>query len=73
MRTETFEPEDLPPLYPALRERLGGLNVEGAAILQGNLWLLHRGNESEAATPSPLLGATMPLDAAVEREAEQPG
>ena len=39
---------DLAPLYPMLRGELGGLNVEGAAILGERLWLFHRGNESEA-------------------------
>lgn len=39
---------DLAPLYPMLREELGGLNVEGAAILGERLWLFHRGNESRA-------------------------
>lgn len=39
---------DLAPLYGMLREKLGGLNVEGAAILDSRLWLFHRGNESSA-------------------------
>jgi hypothetical protein len=39
---------DLGPLYAMLRSELGGLNVEGAAVLDERLWLLHRGNESDA-------------------------
>jgi hypothetical protein len=39
---------DLGPLYRMLRDELGGLNVEGAAILGDRLWLFHRGNESQA-------------------------
>ena len=38
---------DLGPLYRMLRDELGGLNVEGAAILDERLWLFHRGNESQ--------------------------
>ena len=39
---------DLSPLYEMLREELGDLNVEGAAVLGDELWLFHRGNEGEA-------------------------
>ncbi len=39
---------DLSPLYELLRDELGDLNVEGAAILGEELWLFHRGNEGEA-------------------------
>jgi hypothetical protein len=39
---------DLSPLYEMLRGELGGLNVEGAAVLGEELWLFHRGNESQA-------------------------
>lgn len=35
---------DLAPLYDALRARLPELNIEGAAVLAGRLWLAHRGN-----------------------------
>jgi Family of unknown function (DUF6929) len=35
---------DLAPLYELLRERLGVLNVEGAAVMGDELWLLQRGN-----------------------------
>jgi hypothetical protein len=35
---------DLAPLYRMLRERLDGLNVEGAAVMGDELWLLQRGN-----------------------------
>ena len=34
-------------LYDALRERLPDLNVEGAAVLGGALWLAQRGNGSD--------------------------
>jgi hypothetical protein len=35
---------DLSPLYTLLRERLDALNVEGAAVMGDELWLLQRGN-----------------------------
>ena len=35
---------DLAPLYELLRERLHALNVEGAAVMGDELWLLQRGN-----------------------------
>jgi hypothetical protein len=35
---------DLAPLYTLLRERLDALNVEGAAVMGDELWLLQRGN-----------------------------
>lgn len=35
---------DLRPLYALLRESLDELNVEGAAVVGGRLWLLQRGN-----------------------------
>ena len=35
---------DLGPLYALLRERIDGLNVEGACAMGDRLWLLHRGN-----------------------------
>ena len=39
---------DLSPLYELLRKELGGLNIEGAAVLGEELWLFHRGNEGES-------------------------
>src|SRR5687767_1485864 len=39
---------DLSPLYTALRKELGGINIEGAAVLGEELWLFHRGNEGDA-------------------------
>lgn len=39
---------DLAPLYAPLRQRLGGLNVEGAVLRPDDgLWLLHRGGSGE--------------------------
>lgn len=35
---------DLAPLYTLLRERLDAVNVEGAAVMGDELWLLQRGN-----------------------------
>ena len=35
---------DLSPLYAILRERIGDLNVEGAAVLGDRFMLFHRGN-----------------------------
>jgi hypothetical protein len=44
------EPEELSlaPLYRLLREQLAELNVEGAAAMGEQLWLLHRGAAQEA-------------------------
>lgn len=39
---------DLGPLYGLLREHVAELNVEGAATMGEQLWLLHRGNSDEA-------------------------
>ena len=39
---------DLSPLYEMLRGKLGGLNIEGAAVLGEEFWLFHRGNEGDA-------------------------
>lgn len=38
---------DLAPLYSLLRENLEALNVEGAAVMDQELWLLQRGNSSD--------------------------
>jgi hypothetical protein len=35
---------DLAPLYTALREQVEDLNIEGAAVMGRQLWLLQRGN-----------------------------
>lgn len=40
---------DLAPLYSLLREHMEGLNVEGAAVMGDELWLLQRGNSKEGA------------------------
>jgi hypothetical protein len=40
---------DLAPLYTLLRDQLEALNVEGAAVMGEELWLLQRGNSSEGA------------------------
>jgi hypothetical protein len=40
---------DLAPLYSLLRENLEALNVEGAAVMGDELWLLQRGNSAEGA------------------------
>ena len=39
---------DLSPAYELLRERIGDLNVEGAAVLGEELLLFHRGNDSDS-------------------------
>ena len=39
---------DLSPAYGLLRESIGDLNIEGAAVLGEELLLFHRGNDSEA-------------------------
>lgn len=38
---------DLAPLYSKLRSELGALNIEGAAVVAGDLWLFHRGNRGD--------------------------
>jgi hypothetical protein len=38
---------DLAPLYTLLREHLEALNVEGAAVMGDELWLLQRGNSEQ--------------------------
>jgi hypothetical protein len=38
---------DLAPLYTLLRENLEALNVEGAAVMDQELWLLQRGNSAD--------------------------
>ena len=38
---------DLAPLYSLLREHMEALNVEGAAVMGDELWLLQRGNSEE--------------------------
>jgi hypothetical protein len=38
---------DLAPIYALLRERLGGLNIEGLAVLGDRLCLFHRGNRGD--------------------------
>ena len=40
---------DLAPLYTLLRDQLADLNVEGAAVMGDELWLLQRGNSEEGA------------------------
>jgi hypothetical protein len=40
---------DLRPVYDIMRGELNGeINIEGAAVLGGRLWLFHRGNEGDA-------------------------
>jgi len=40
---------DLRPVYDVMRERLeGDINIEGAAVVAGRLWLFHRANEGKA-------------------------
>jgi hypothetical protein len=35
------------PLYDRLREEIGGLNIEGCAVMGDTVWLLHRGNDGK--------------------------
>ena len=39
---------DLSPAYGLLRDEIGDLNIEGAAVLGEELLMFHRGNDSEA-------------------------
>ena len=41
---------DLAPLYSLLREHMDALNVEGAAVMGDELWLLQRGTASRERT-----------------------
>ncbi|MEO8671716.1 MAG: hypothetical protein ABI411_10415 [Tahibacter sp.] len=43
-------PVDLAPLYAELGQRLHGLNVEGAAVVNDQLWLFQRGNSRDASS-----------------------
>ncbi|MDC0713334.1 hypothetical protein POL68_33030 [Stigmatella sp. ncwal1] len=63
---------DFAPLYARLSRELGAVNVEGAALTAGRLWLLNRGNEEgghdavvelEAGLVLRALGAGAPLPA----------
>lgn len=45
---------DASPLYRALREAIGILNLEGAAVVGDELWLCHRGN-SGPSDPGPAI------------------
>lgn len=53
---------DLGPAYELLRERIGDLNVEGAAVLEDELLLFHRGNDSEAGNAVARLSLTQALE-----------
>lgn len=48
---------DLRPAYDRLRDELGTLNVEGAAVMGEQLWLFHRGHGE-----GPSAVAELPLD-----------
>jgi hypothetical protein len=48
LRGEAIEIE-LTPLYELLRDELGELNIEGAAVVGERLWLLQRGNSEPGA------------------------
>jgi hypothetical protein len=39
---------DFGPVYARLRDELGGINIEGAAVFAECLWLFNRGNEGPA-------------------------
>jgi hypothetical protein len=53
---------DLGPLYDLLGEQIPHLNVEGACVMGERLWLLHRGNHSEATN----VVAELDLDAVMQ-------
>jgi hypothetical protein len=53
---------DLAPLYTLLREHLEALNVEGAAVMGDELWLLQRGNSAEGANLVVSLGLSEVLN-----------
>jgi hypothetical protein len=53
---------DLAPLYTLLRDNLEALNVEGAAVMGDELWLLQRGNSEEGANVVVALSCAEVLD-----------
>lgn len=56
---------DLKPLYSLLRENLEGLNVEGAAVMDQELWLMQRGNSSDGANVVVALSCDEVIDSLV--------
>jgi hypothetical protein len=56
---------DLAPLYGLLRENLEALNVEGAAVMGEELWLMQRGNSSDGANVVVALSCEEVLDSLV--------
>jgi hypothetical protein len=54
---------DLAPLYSLLREHMDALNVEGAAVMGDELWLLQRGNSKQGANIVVSLALSAVLDA----------
>jgi hypothetical protein len=56
---------NLSPLYTLLREHLEALNVEGAAVMGDELWLLQRGNSAEGANVVVALELAEVLDSLV--------
>ena len=56
---------DLKPLYSLLRENLEGLNVEGAAVMDQELWLMQRGNSSDGANVVVALACDEVIDSLV--------
>src|SRR5918997_4369835 len=56
---------DLKPLYDLLRENLEALNVEGAAVMGDELWLLQRGNSSDGANVVAALSCSEVLESLV--------
>jgi hypothetical protein len=57
---------DLAPLYTLLREDLEALNVEGAAVMGDELWLLQRGNSTDGANVVVALSCSEVLDSLVD-------
>jgi hypothetical protein len=56
---------DLAPLYSLLRDNLEELNVEGAAVMGEELWLLQRGNSSDGANVVAALSCSEVLESLV--------
>jgi hypothetical protein len=49
---------ELAPLYGALREKLGEINIEGACVFGDGLWLFNRGNSDD--TPNAVAEVSLP-------------
>jgi len=64
---------DLSRLYARLAERIHHLNVEGAAVMRGRVWLFNRGNDPQARNAVAELDLERVIDAVTGDGALDPG